>query len=296
MANKGKTWGNYLANLVIHAAIRGVLKLPYHWRVPLMGWITSRLIAPLAGYRRRIRANLAHTCPELDKAEIRRICLAVPNNFGRTLIEIYSGDEFVARVRDLPLEGKGAEALEKAYKTGQPVVLVTGHIGNYDAARAALIAHGYQMGAIYMPMTNVYFNAHYEKAIRHIGSRLFSRDRKGLGQMLRFLKGGGMAAFQVDQYMRSGAPLRFFNKTAITALSAAEMALKYDAVLVPIYGIRADNGLDFQVVVDDPIPHSDAETMTQALNDSLEHLVRQHMGQWLWIHRRWKPAKRAVTG
>jgi KDO2-lipid IV(A) lauroyltransferase len=28
--------------------------------------------------------------------------------------------------------------------------------------------------------------------------------------------------------------------------------------------------------------------MTQALNDSLEALVRQHPEQWFWIHRRWK--------
>ena len=32
--------------------------------------------------------------------------------------------------------------------------------------------------------------------------------------------------------------------------------------------------------------------MTQALNDSLEAQVRANMDQWLWIHRRWKPAKR----
>jgi KDO2-lipid IV(A) lauroyltransferase len=30
--------------------------------------------------------------------------------------------------------------------------------------------------------------------------------------------------------------------------------------------------------------------MTQALNDSLELLVRQHLDQWFWIHRRWKVA------
>jgi KDO2-lipid IV(A) lauroyltransferase len=28
--------------------------------------------------------------------------------------------------------------------------------------------------------------------------------------------------------------------------------------------------------------------MTQALNDSLEALVRGNLDQWLWIHRRWK--------
>lgn len=29
--------------------------------------------------------------------------------------------------------------------------------------------------------------------------------------------------------------------------------------------------------------------MTQGVNDGLEALVREHMAQWLWIHRRWNP-------
>lgn len=31
--------------------------------------------------------------------------------------------------------------------------------------------------------------------------------------------------------------------------------------------------------------------MTQALNDQLEAMIRKHMDQWLWIHRRWKDVK-----
>ena len=37
------------------------------------------------------------------------------------------------------------------------------------------------------------------------------------------------------------------------------------------------------------IPHGDPVEMTQQVNDGLEALVRAHMGQWFWIHRRWKP-------
>lgn len=291
MAERGKSWGDYFVNLLIHGMFRMVLLMPYRARVPMVGWIMARVVAPLAGYTKRIRVNLAYTCPELTKAQVDCLCFEVPNNLGRTLIEIYSGDRFIARVRDTPLEGDGAEALEQAHKANRPVVLVTGHFGNYDAPRAALIARGYRVGAIYMPMKNVFFNAHYEAAISRIGTPLFPRGRKGLGQMLKFLRSGGMTGFLVDQYMGHGAPLQFFGKTAPTALSAAEMALKYDALLVPIYGIRAQNGLDFSIQVDAPIPHTDAKTMTQALNDSLENLVRQHMGQWFWIHRRWKPER-----
>ena len=65
--------------------------------------------------------------------------------------------------------------------------------------------------------------------------------------------------------------------------------MKYNAAFIPIYGLRGDNGLDFEVVVADEIPHSDPVTMTQAVCDDLERMVRANMGQWFWVHRRWKP-------
>jgi KDO2-lipid IV(A) lauroyltransferase len=81
----------------------------------------------------------------------------------------------------------------------------------------------------------------------------------------------------------------FFGKPAATALSAAELSLKYNAPLVPAYGIRQPNGLDFEIIVEAPIPPSDAITMTKALNASLEAIVHKYPEQWLWMHRRWKP-------
>jgi KDO2-lipid IV(A) lauroyltransferase len=66
------------------------------------------------------------------------------------------------------------------------------------------------------------------------------------------------------------------------------MALKMKAELIQVYAVRQPDGLTFRILVDAPVPHSDAETMTQALNDALEARVRDHMDQWFWIHRRWK--------
>ena len=56
----------------------------------------------------------------------------------------------------------------------------------------------------------------------------------------------------------------------------------------PTYAIRQPDGLSFEIIVEPPIPHGTPEAMTQALNDSLEALVRKHLDQWFWIHRRWK--------
>ncbi|WP_460273306.1 lysophospholipid acyltransferase family protein [Celeribacter sp. ULVN23_4] len=287
------TLGQYIGNLATRGLLSVALALPYRTRVRGMGWFMSHVFAPLAGYSKRVRANLNHVMPEMPEAEIRRLMRAVPDNAGRTLIEIYSGPEFIAKMKDIHFDGPGAEILREARDNRRPVILHTGHFGNYDVPRAALIAHGYDVGSLYNPMKNKFFNEHYVKAIGTIGQPLFPRGRRGYAQLLKHLKSGGMIGFLSDVYVHQGAMLSFFGKPARTALSAAELALKYDALLVPIYGVRQEDGLHFKVQIEEPIPHTSAEEMAQALNDSLEAITRAHMEQWFWIHRRWKPERLA---
>lgn len=275
-------------NALLRGLIGAALALPYRIRVPLFGWVVSRVLAPIAGWNRRVRDNLALVWPDLPADQVKRLMREVPDNVGRTVIEIYSGQEFIDRTAATPPRGPGVAALDQARAEGRPVILVTGHFGNYDASRAAMGARGIDVGALYMPMSNRAFNAHYEEAIGNISRPLFPRSPKGLGQMVRFLRGGGAVGMLVDHHMSHGAPLGFFGYEAKTALSAAEMAIKYNALLIPTYGIRQPDGLSFEIVVEAPIPHTTPAAMTQALNDSLEALVRQYPGQWFWIHRRWK--------
>jgi KDO2-lipid IV(A) lauroyltransferase len=275
--------------------LTALLSLPYRWRVPVMGGIVAHLVAPLAGWRQRIRENLSYACPELDPAEVRRLTRAVPANVGRTLIEIYSGDEFVRRVRDTSLSGPGVDAFLEARAADRPVILVTAHFGNYDAPRAALFAQGHPLAALYRPMENESFNDHYVKAISRIGEPLFPVDRKGVLGFVNYLRAGNVVGILTDVHAGRGALLTYFGQVAPTATSAAEWALRYDALLLPIYGRRLESGLDFEIFLDTPVPHTDPETMTQALNDSLERIVRDNMDQWFWIHRRWKPERRAAA-
>ncbi|MFN4058044.1 MAG: lysophospholipid acyltransferase family protein [Roseinatronobacter sp.] len=265
--------------------------LPYRWRIPALGWLGAYVIGPVAGMRGRIRANLAHVLPDLPEAEVTRLTRKVPDNMARTIGEIFTGAEFLSRARASTVSGDGLAALHAAHAAGQPVLLVTAHLGNYDAARGFLLAQGFKVAGFYMPMTNPAFNRRYVSAISGIGEPVFARGRDGLSQMLRFLRKGGMVGMVVDHYMAHGVPLDFMGKPARTALSAAEMALKYNALLVPVYGIRQKDGLNFEVRIEAPIPPSDALTMTQDLNRSLETLVRAYPEQWMWSHRRWKGAE-----
>lgn len=287
-AAPGASLADRLTDLAFRGLIGLALQLPYDRRLKFAGWVMAWIVAPLAGYRRRVRDNLARVRPDLPRAEVRRLMRAVPDNLGRALVELYSGSEFTDRAAAIPITGPGRAALEAALAAGRPVVVATGHIGNYEAVRAAMAARGYPVAALYRPMSNRLFNAHYVAAMEAISQPMFARSNRGMAGMMRFLKGGGMLGILSDQHMSHGARLSFFGRPAMTATSAADLALKYDALLVPIYGIRAGDGIGFQIIAEAPVAHGDPLAMTQAINDSLEAQVRRHMGQWLWIHRRWK--------
>jgi len=278
----------FVGNLFLRGLIGGLKLIPYRWRVPAMGW-TLRKVAPLAGFHKRVRRNLHYTRPDLTESEVDALCHQVADNVGRTLAELYAGAPFWARAKAAPINGPGLKALEAARAEGRPVVLVTGHFGNYDAARSKLVQMGFNMGSLYRRMANPYFNDHYVKAISATGKPMFEQGKRGMVEMVRHLKAGGNIAIVADMHAIGGQYLPFFGRPALTSTVPAELALKYNAAFIPIYGLRCDNGLDFEVVVADEIPHSDPVTMTQAVCDDLERMVRANMGQWFWVHRRWKP-------
>lgn len=282
-------WLDWTVDRTVRALLWSARRLPYGARLSLMGAI-MRGLGAANGYRARAEENLELIFPDMPAARRREIAHAVLDNFGRTAIENYSPREQLARAARWQPHGPGFAACEEARAAGRPILFVSGHFGNHQAIRAALNLRGYAVGGLWRPFNNPYSNAHYAASIEAVGGTAFSRDRRGLAAFVKNLRDGGQGALLIDQYFSDGADLDFMGQPARTALSAAEMALKYDALLVPVYGERLANGLDFDIHLEAPLPHTDPETMTQALNDSLAARVRARPEQWLWVHRRWKSA------
>lgn len=279
---------HYLVNLAARGLIGLALALPYGWRVGFVGWLMRRVIGPLAGYGARARENLALVWPDRPEAERAAIAKASLDNAGRTLIENYSTRDFMKRARTIEPEGPGYAALIEARNASRPVILVSGHYGNYEAARAALVARGFDIGGLYRNLSNSYFNAHYVKTMQAFGGPVFPQGRAGTAGFVRHLKAGGQLVLLFDQDVPGAPVLPFLGHPARTALSAAELALRLNADLIPFFATRLPDGLTFKVEIDAPIPHSDPDTMMREVTAALETRVRANPGQWFWIHRRWK--------
>lgn len=275
-----------LQALLLRGLIALLRPLPYPWAARVVGRlmrIVVRLAPPL---HRRADANLALIHPELTRAERGRLVRLAARNAGRALATIWFADAFARHVAGVEAEGPGLAVLRAAHAEGRPAILVSGHFGAWEAIRHVLRREGIEVGALYRRNNNPHYEPIFVAGLAAAGGPNLPRGREGLREMLRHLKGGGVFAILVDQAMHDGAPLDFLGRPARTSLAAAELALRFDAPLIPVFA-PVVQGMP-RVELEAPVPPSTPEAMMAEVNRRLGSRVEAHPSQWYWFHRRWK--------
>ncbi|MEM8788167.1 MAG: lysophospholipid acyltransferase family protein [Pseudomonadota bacterium] len=257
------------------------------------------VVMAVPGLRRRILDNLALIYPAMPPPQRQRLAARAAGRSVRNMYEILENHRLVAIRDQIELvETPGLAALLKAHDEGRGVFLISGHFGRFDAGRAALMRRGVEVGAVYRPQNNPFYNAELIRQFAKVGGPMLPRGRAGTRQLIRHMKGGGVMAVLIDQRAGLGESLDFMGQPAMTSTDIAELALRLNLLVVPGYAVRIDDGLNYRVEIEPPVPHTDPVTMTQALNDSLAARVHADPSEWYWLHRRWAPPKRtrADTG
>ena len=98
----------------------------------------------------------------------------------------------------------------------------------------------------------------------------------------------------IDQRVSEGKRLPFFGSMALTTTLPAQLAIKYQLDIVPIY-IARNKDNNFEMEVYEPLKilnKEDAELskldLTIKLNKVAEKMISRDPGQWIWTHNRWK--------
>ena len=261
--------------------------LPFEKRVSCGGQL-CRLILPLVRkFYKRVDTNLRFVYPNMSHQKRKEFIKENSKMIGESFIELMFNKEFQKRKNNITYKKKELAPLIEAKKSNRPIIVISGHIGSWEAVRAILSKYGLTSGAIYQRNRNIFYERLHLNAIREGGEPILEVGTSGTRKMISLIRSGGVIALMIDQAVKEGKYFQFLGRPAKTSTSIAEISIKYNALLIPAYGIRG-NDRKIKVSFDKPIELTTVSTITKKMNASLEKRVEKNPTQWYWPHRRWK--------
>jgi KDO2-lipid IV(A) lauroyltransferase len=263
-------------------------------RAEQLGAGLGRLVYRHVKIRRAVvEEHLRLAFPERDETWRRTTAEAAYAHVGREMIAAlrlsYARPEDVTRSVH---HEEGRADLMRAYQEGRGVVLVGGHLGNWELGAASLAAQGLPVDAIYQPQRNPLFNASVVAARQRLGLNLIPRHTASRVAVER-LREGRIVCFVSDQNAgRTGVFVPFFGRLASTHRGAALLAVRTGAPL--FLGAALRDGQHYLGVSERvTVPHQGeldevVQRLTAGFTAVLEKLVRRWPEQYFWHHRRWK--------
>jgi KDO2-lipid IV(A) lauroyltransferase len=250
---------------------------------------------PLGIRREVVERQVAAAFPGLAEPEVARIARASYANLGRTTIETallptYSREQ----VLDLMEEVTGWDLVERALAQGRGLMVVTGHLGNWELGGSYVAARGIPLEAVARRMENPLFDRYLTETRRRIGMTVI-HDADAVRRVPRALREQHAVAFLVDQGAVGLAStwVPFFGRYAKTPRGPAVFALRLRAPLLFACALRQPSGrfaLHFEEVKVDQTGTLDADVdrIVASYTSTLERWVRRAPEQYFWHHRRWK--------
>jgi KDO2-lipid IV(A) lauroyltransferase len=285
------------------AVVRGLIRFLSILPVGIALWIGGTIgrmawvVAPRL--RDGMRANLASAFPELEPAAldaIARASLVHLGLLGSEIVTVAGDPERLERYVELPPEA--VATLERARQRGNGIVMVLGHIGNWELT-TRVSRHIGPVGVIAKRSWHRSLDDLAERTRAAAGvSTLWRNDATTSRGMLKLLKAGGTLGLLIDQDIGSvqSVFVPFFGQLAATPRGAADLALRFDAtVLVVTCHRRGAPGQGCRLEVTE-VPFDaaasdlelEAVRLTAACTRLHEEAIRRHPAEWVWMHERWK--------
>jgi len=261
----------------------------------LGAWLAPRIGRWLPHHRFALE-NLRLAFPEKSEPEREMIARQSWANLGRTVCEyphldvLYDGDGL--RVESHDATKKRLTAMREA---GQPVLIFGAHLANWELPAVIAHAFGQRAAILYRTPNNPFIAADIVKMREPIMGTLIPAGISAPIRMAEALDSGINLGMLVDQRFGRGPRVPFFGHPVAANPFIARLARRFEA---PVHGIRAirlpNNRFSLELTEALDLPRDakgkvDTDAATAMINQIIEGWVREHPGQWLWMHRRWRP-------
>jgi KDO2-lipid IV(A) lauroyltransferase len=296
-----KRWQKQAVRGLVFWGLKGIALIsrlfPWQWGVRFGGYLGRASFHFLSKERRTAQANIKMALGnERSPDELNRILRSNFENLGKGLIEILNMSRLRREELEELVELEGEEHLKRAYAEGQGVILITGHIGNWELMGAFLAHRGYPLHVIAAPLYDPRIDEWINQSRALFDIQTISRGTPSSSRkILAVLRKREILGLLIDQDTRvEGVFVDFFNRKAYTPSGAASLALRSGAVTLTCFIIRLP-GNRHRITIQKPISlistgdyQKDLVLNTALFTRSIEDYVRHYPEQWVWMHRRWK--------
>ena len=245
--------------------------------------------APFFKSKKVIEKNLSIFNEKILESEKKRISLNMWKNYGMTFIEYIFLDFF--RKNNSHIQIVGEKNLDNIINKNKPAIFVSGHFANFELMSMEITKKNIKLATIYRPLNNFFLNPFMEYIRKkYVCENQIKKGLKGVRESIEYLKKDISIALMIDQRVSEGERIEFFSKLAFTTTLPAQLAIKFNVPIIPVFIERIDQD-KFRIEFFKEIYASNIDNkinLTKKLNKVLENMILKNPNHWIWTHNRWK--------
>lgn len=201
-----------------------------------------------------------------------------------------SKDELLAKVTF-----RNSEIITNAMHNDSKIILMTAHYGNWELLPLSIAAKFGPLTGVGRKLDSDVMDKILSKNRQQFNIEML--DKKGaMRDMISVLKHNRMLGLLVDQNTseKEGILVDFFGKPVRHTPSAAILARRFDALIIPAF-ITTEDHRHYEITFYEPIVTKKSEDKERDIFESVqeqakmtEEIIRKKPQAWLWLHQRWK--------
>ncbi len=198
------------------------------------------------------------------------------------------------------------QVLAAAHAAGRGVVLLSGHLGNWELVGAGMVAAGYPITVYTGGQRNALVDGQINAIRAATGQRPVGRYSGGVRGLLRALRAGHVVALAADQHESTKRHyVAFFGQPVSVAAGPYQLARRSGAAVVYVRAVR-EGRFRYRATFEalpgarpGALPEAEEERdlleFAQRMFALLERDVRAAPEHYFWMHRRFRPIPPEVT-
>jgi KDO2-lipid IV(A) lauroyltransferase len=243
--------------------------------------------------RKLVLENLRGAFPEKTESERRQIALKCYRQLGRVVFETLFMPKLKPEAIAKMSRWHNAEIIEQSFAQNKGLIFCMSHGGNWELIGHEGARRGYKFWAITKVLKGAFNEAIMASRKKNFGelppSGSFHKGLELLSQKLAL-------ALIIDQHRAGNKAVivDFLGRPAATSPSPALFAIRSGApVIAGWMSVGEDGVYDLWFRGPFPVPEGlpleeQIQRHTQMIADDLSQFIREHPGDWYWVHRRWK--------